>query len=628
MTERIHTPPRAARRVLAVAVSLAALAVLAIPALQTPSASAADLTFPYDNAFDTGQGGVLSGDARIVDGRLRLTDDSRGQAGSWSTADTFPSTLGLDIEFEYAMYSDDPRAGADGLLVYLADGAAEPGIGGTGAALGYACRPESTQGQGPCDTAGIPGGFAAIALDRYGNFSLPINDSGPGVTPDAVVVRGSGDGTDGYRFVANAVAPGRVETDGPTTRTVRVQLLPGDDGELAVSVQLEAGGGMRTVLDGVPLHGAGQAALPPTLRLGFAGATGAHVNVHEIDSLSVRQPADLRVEHDLPRVAAGEHVRYSVTASNVGRNASDPSPLTVDVPDALHDVTWACAASDGGACSAADGTGDVGVDLALDRGASATVTIEGTLDPGATGELVSVATIAPAPHLADADETDNTSRATAVVTASAQLETDKSVEPATGVRPGDHVEYQVVARNRGPATARDVSVVDDLPAALVFVDSADACAAAGQRVTCGDGTDLAPGEERAFRFRALLGEDYRGDGSDVVNVATAASPTDPDGGDPSPGVAIEVVDPDAPGDATVPPGPSAPAASVPERSTAPAADRGGTSNPRGGALAYTGTDDLGIVAAIGGVLVAAGAGCWWVARRRLRADRHEDPAGD
>jgi hypothetical protein len=85
-------------------------------------------------------------------------------------------------------------------------------------------------------------------------------------------------------------------TSGSTPRTVRITLLPDDDGGLSVTVRLQAGSTMRTVLDSVPLHGDGQAPLPSTLRLGFAGATGSHVDKHEVDALRVWKPADLSVE--------------------------------------------------------------------------------------------------------------------------------------------------------------------------------------------------------------------------------------------------------------------------------------------------------------------------------------------
>lgn len=231
------------RRGVGALVALGGLALAALPTALAPPppASAADLAFPWEQDFSTAQGGVLSGDARILDGRLRLTDDLPSQAGSWATTDTFPSTDGLEIEFDYAMYSDGGGLQADGLLLYLADGAAAPGVGARGAGLGYSCVRQATQGAGTCDVPGVPGGFAAVALDRYGNFSLPINGSGPGARPDSVVVRGSGDGLSGYRYVTGVLAPGGVGTSGTTTRKVRVTLLPGDDGELAVTVRIAEG---------------------------------------------------------------------------------------------------------------------------------------------------------------------------------------------------------------------------------------------------------------------------------------------------------------------------------------------------------------------------------------------------
>jgi uncharacterized repeat protein (TIGR01451 family) len=630
--------------------------VLAAPAVLPSGSSAAALDFPYVNQFSSASGGALHGDAAVSGGRLRLTDDVRNQAGAWSTNDTFPSDTGLEIEFTYAMYTDKVDPGADGLLLYLADGSAAQGVGSFGAGLGYACRKEATEGGGrECDLPGVPGGFAAVAIDHYGNFSSRINGSGPGAQPDQVVVRGSGNGTEGYRYVAGAAAPGGTVTAGSAPRKVRITLLPDDTGGLAVTVRLQVGSSMRTVLDAVPLHGDGQAPLPSTLRLGFAGATGSHVDKHEVDALRVWKPADLSVEHDLPATAtAGEPLRYTVTARNPGPNAADPSPLQVDVPDGVEDVTWTCTAEDGSACATGSGTGDVATDLSLPRGGSAVVTIEGRVAEGTSGALESVATIAPPTSLSDTNEADNASRATTTVTApvlAADVETDKSVSPST-VQPGDEVEYLVTARNRGPAVAQQVGAVDELPGAMRFVGSEDGCAAEGQRVTCRSETSLDVGETLDFRIRAVLDPAYRGDGSDVVNVATATSPTDPDGGDPSTGVAI-VVGPGDEGPGDEGPEPTAPPTSGPAPDDGsgdggPGEDDGGAAGPgagrgdggdgagepgadRGpaapaGALAYTGAEGLGLTGALAAVVAAAGSTCWWLARRRARrAVPGEDP---
>ncbi|QZQ55884.1 DUF11 domain-containing protein [Curtobacterium sp. TC1] len=629
--------PRVARRLAAACTALTALAVLAAPTILPAGSSAATLDFPYVNQFSSASGGALHGDATVAGGRLRLTEDVRNQAGAWSTNDTFPSDTGLEIEFTYAMHTAKDDPGADGLLLYLADGAAAQGVGSFGAGLGYACRKESTEGGGRlCDLPGVPGGFAGIAIDHYGNFSSRINASGPGAQPDHVVVRGSGNGIEGYRYVAGAPAPGGTVTNGSTPRKVRITLLPGDAGELSMTVRLQVGSTMRTVLDAVPLHGDDQTPLPATLRLGFAGATGSHVDNHEVDALRVWKPADLSVEHDLPATAvAGAPVRYTVTARNPGPNAADPSPLQVDVPDGIQDATWTCEPASGSGCATASGQGDVATDLGLPRGGSAVVTIEGRIADGVEGPLESVATIAPPTSLSDTDESDNTSRASTTVALPpvvAHVETDKTVSPST-VAPGDEVEYTVTARNRGPSVAQQVGAVDDLPAAMRFIGSDDGCTAEGQRVTCRSEIALAMGETHDFRLRAVLDPDYQGDGSDVVNVATATSPTDPDGGDPSTEVAI-VVEQDDAGDGGPVPSPSASPAPGPDddvEASVPDAPRGddGDRNTRGpapdagpqamrGALAYTGVEDLGLLAALAGVVVAAGSTCWWLARRRAR----------
>lgn len=104
------------RRLLGLGAAAAATAVLIAPLGPGP-AQADDLTFPYVDDFTTGSGGTLTGSAAIVDGRLRLTPAEFGRAGAWAMDDAFPSGLGLDVEFDYAMESSDLRhsAGSSGI---------------------------------------------------------------------------------------------------------------------------------------------------------------------------------------------------------------------------------------------------------------------------------------------------------------------------------------------------------------------------------------------------------------------------------------------------------------------------------------------------------------------------------
>jgi uncharacterized repeat protein (TIGR01451 family) len=509
-------------------------------------AGAAEIPFPYRTDFASAAGGVLTGDAAIADGWLRLTDDGASRAGAWQMDEAFSSDLGLEIEFRYATWGGD---GADGFALSLRDGAAPPGVGRPGAALGYACHGPNGA-DGPCADAGIPGGYAGIGFDEYGNFSSAINDSGPGRAPNTVAVRGSGDGTTGYEFLRNVEVPGGVETGSrELARIVRVTIQPNASGRLGISVRSNtvSSPAFTTLLDDVPLDGPDQGPLPATLRLGFSASTGSHRNIHEIDWLSVRIPADVAVTQSPIVAAAGARVTYTVTSTNPGRNPSDPSTLEVAVPEALDDVIWTCAPGTGGSCGGDSGAvtdGTLRTTVGLAPGGTVAHEITGTLAPDAVGELESIATIVPEPSMGDTDETNNVSRVRADLSADATLTTSKSValiDGARELRPGDDVEYTVVAHNDGPAVARSVGAVDDLPGELAFAGSDDPCVADGQRVTCTTADDLEVGADRAFRFRATLDPDYAGDGSDVVNVAIATSPSDPDDGDHSDEVVLPPV---------------------------------------------------------------------------------------
>jgi gliding motility-associated-like protein len=267
--------------------------------------------FPYCESF---QGvierseTVLGGNARLFDGVLRLTDATTGQNGYMYIDIPFSSGFGVKASFEYFSYGG---TGADGLTVFLFDGATTSfAPGGFGGSLGYAMNRS---------VPGLTNAYMGVGFDSFGNFgnnsenkigSFP--SGGNILHPNSIVVRGPGQGYNGYQFISGVKTNAGgdfglpedqrfpISSGGPGTRRVTD---PEKKGYRKVIFKLSpkaAGTGFRldvemifTTTDGNPR----QITLidnvdypypsPETLKIGFTGSTGGETNIHEIRNLLV-----------------------------------------------------------------------------------------------------------------------------------------------------------------------------------------------------------------------------------------------------------------------------------------------------------------------------------------------------
>src|SRR5690554_940994 len=134
---------------------------------------------------------LTSGDEDPVNaGWLRLTNDGTNRKGYAYVNKSFPSTLGVLIDFEYTMWrtrADNTYYGADGISVFLFDAQYGPGnfqLGAYGGSLGYANLNQET---------GVTGGYLGLGLDAYGNFGAATENKNGGASdrrPNAVIFRG------------------------------------------------------------------------------------------------------------------------------------------------------------------------------------------------------------------------------------------------------------------------------------------------------------------------------------------------------------------------------------------------------------------------------------------------------
>jgi uncharacterized repeat protein (TIGR01451 family) len=335
-----------------------------------------------DNASTVDDSNILTGgygaisDTNTNDangsGWLRLTTKRQNQAGvSLYTGSGFPSSSGVLLEFDYVSWGGVASNGADGISAFLYDANGSMAGAKPGASLGF-CHGN--------------GGYLAVALDEFGNFSSDartVTDACTGITPhgatrqpQSIAIRGPVGS--GNPYVAGLTLPGGQTLDvtgvtsRPTTnRRVRLVLVPKGSGT-GYRVNVFYGATPETMTQLISNQDFAYAA-PANLRLGFGGSTGGYVNVHEVREVFVRAPADLVVTKQVstPQAAKGDRLSYTVTLTNKDINAVDagnqaptitPANAALfsdSLPSQLRDATWTCSASSGSTCPAASGTGSI-----------------------------------------------------------------------------------------------------------------------------------------------------------------------------------------------------------------------------------------------------------------------------
>ncbi|WP_208112301.1 Ig-like domain-containing protein [Pedobacter metabolipauper] len=252
------------------------------------------------SAFLTAAGSSSNGGTPIDpigSGWLRLTNNAQNQKGYAYSTSNFPSSNGLRVDFEYAIYGGSR---ADGISFFLFDATASPfTIGGFGGSLGYAQITTTNP-----ISEGVSKGYLAIGLDEYGNFSNNNEgrQGGIGFRPGSVTLRGKGNGAattpDNYRFLtsehpdelgASLIGDGSQRISDPTNmayRKVAIELIPNPAGGYNINVYITKGGSPQQRVKIIDNYYYPDAA-PTSLRYGFASSTGDETNFHEIRNVAI-----------------------------------------------------------------------------------------------------------------------------------------------------------------------------------------------------------------------------------------------------------------------------------------------------------------------------------------------------
>ncbi|MDR1757546.1 MAG: gliding motility-associated C-terminal domain-containing protein [Bacteroidales bacterium] len=228
-------------------------------------------------------------------GWLRLTQDQTGKQGWVRFQKTFPSSLGVSIEFDFTVWGVPCQYGvADGFCVFLHNPAVTFGIGGVGGSLSY---------------EGMAGAYLGVIIDEYGSFTGPngVADRGGSAVPgvdrhDAISIANAN-----YQYVAGTLidcgqgislnwenSTSTRPTDAQFYRRIKIDIEPNGTNVMKVTVYLKTTQGAAW---GSPLLGPVNIAgtVPPTFGMGFAGNTGGGCAKHEVRNVIARTPGEVSV---------------------------------------------------------------------------------------------------------------------------------------------------------------------------------------------------------------------------------------------------------------------------------------------------------------------------------------------
>jgi uncharacterized repeat protein (TIGR01451 family) len=466
------------------------LLVLLLAAHLQPAAAQFKLQQTFTDT--TAPGWTLSGNALLTapsidpagQGWLRLTGVATDESGhALDTSQTVPPNVPVTLRFNYVSWGG---TGADGITVFLYDATQNMSGSANGGGLGY---------------CGGAGGYLAIGLDEYGNFSNPGDHcgaagGGPGRVPGSLVIRGPLSAHDEY--VTGATVSGGIDAPGvsarPSPKSVIVTLTPAAVGyTITAEFQSASGQPFQVLFSNVAFP----YAPPASLSVGFSGSTGGSTNNHELQGLVTATPDDLQVMMSGPAtVLQGTPVTYTLTVTNNGAypiDAADAPTVLDTLPAAITAATWTCAGSHGGTC-VASGAGNIDSSaLTLPSNASVTYTITGILDPaiacGGTVVNSASADFSSSSTFTDPDETNNTATVSSTVSCAVTLVADPGA-----LAFGPQTVGVPSATRSVTVTGTNGALISKIAASGDFSQTND-CSAALSGTSCTIEVTFAPGSE-------------------------------------------------------------------------------------------------------------------------------------
>jgi len=238
------------------------------------------------------------------------------------------------------------------------------------------------------------------------------------------------------------------------------------------------------------------------------------------DNNTIRSQYNLAANKMAPAsVDAGTGISYTITYTNNGPSDVVNALLTDTLAAGITGVSWTAAVTGNATVSATSGGGNnmIGLNGSLPAGATnkIVVTINGTVQAGATGVLTNKAWITPPDNTPPVPS--NTTSTT--IKNATGINIVKTGPPSGTISAGGTVTYNILVTNEGPSDAVNVAITDAVPGILTGVTWV---ATAGGRSTIAGGSPL----NGTGNNVSLTANIPAGAGNEISIIVTGTMPSD------------------------------------------------------------------------------------------------------
>jgi uncharacterized repeat protein (TIGR01451 family) len=139
--------------------------------------------------------------------------------------------------------------------------------------------------------------------------------------------------------------------------------------------------------------------------------------------------------------------------------------IEADFPATLSGVSWSCSAQVGSTCQDLNGSGDIDTRLNLGVSGQATLMVNATISPEASGLLVSSVRVSPPAGVSDPNTLNNLAYDSDTLTPQVSYDFTKT-DQRTSIAPGEAISYTITLLNDGPSAVSGVTILDEFPAII------------------------------------------------------------------------------------------------------------------------------------------------------------------